>query len=841
MATLTEGELLRQFFEKAKAVGLPIDCGASGSPAAQIIVVGEAPGEREAQMNVPMVGASGQKLWKCLDEIGIRRQDCYVTNVSKRQMSLSAKGDAKIELKGTELAHWKGLLDWELEQLPNKKIILALGGTALEALTGETGITNWRGSVLEYRGIPVVATFNPAMILREPKYDPIFRFDMFKIDRVLRGTFKHVEPNVLINPSPREALREIERLRDELHPISWDIETISGETACHGFANSREQAVCINFRTARTNRFSLAEERDVRKAIAALFADERLQWITQNGNFDSYWTWFKDRIVPPRIWFDTLLAHHTLYSNLPHGLGFLTTQYTDHPYYKDEKDDWKEGGEIDTFWQYNGKDCCYTWEIHEKELQELKDQGLEKFFFDHVMRLMPHLSMMTVLGLKIDVSLKGELITSLREEVEQYRQKFIRFARHALNDPNYECNPRSVPQMHDLLFNKLKLIGRGFSTDDENRDRMLRHPKTPEAAKAMLNALTTYKEQDKFLGTYAEMEIDGDGRARCEYKQFGTKAAPGRLSSSKVLWGTGMNFQNQPQKAQKMFIADEGYEFTYCDASQAEARVVAWLWNVKLLKENFIKAFADQSFDIHRGNASAIFKLPYDEIPSYDRLELGTHTDDPLRDGEPTKRFLGKRCVHGLNYRMQAQKLADVCGIAFNQALEAYNSYHRAFPEIREAWQEIVETVKRTKELWTPFGRRNIWLEPLYTEEQLESVVAFVPQSTIGDKIASVIYKCHEDPDWPKSKRTGVSEASVKPVFPHTAGLEAVMKLNIHDALIAMHLPQHREQVYAVMKKHMEEPIYIKGEPVVIPADFKRSLPDEKGIHRWSTIAKIKK
>ena len=76
------------------------------------------------------------------------------------------------------------------------------------------------------------------------------------------------------------------------------------------------------------------------------------------------WLWYKDKIRVPHLWFDTMLAHHVLYPTLPHNLGFLTCQYTDNPYYKDEREVWSEGGDIETFWDYNGKDCCNTLAIY---------------------------------------------------------------------------------------------------------------------------------------------------------------------------------------------------------------------------------------------------------------------------------------------------------------------------------------------------------------------------------------------------------------------------------------------------------------------------------------------
>jgi len=860
MESITEQQLVREFSRRAQDAGLVIDCHSHGDPNSEIVIIGEAPGEREKAMGIPLVGGTGQKLWKELRSFGIERTQCYVTNVCKRQVSQSTTADIRNPIKGHEGEHWINLLRWELDQLPNKKIILVLGGLALKALFRHDSVTAWRGSVLHYHGVPAVITFNPAMVLREPKWEPIFRFDLNKLNRVITGRFKYAADSEFIyhyDMSPKEIFDHIARVRDERTPLAIDIEVIANETACIGFSNGGKRGVCVNFRDQKTNRYNIGEERSIRLAIQEMFNDDRVPIVAQNGNFDICWMWYKDRIRIPRLYFDTMTAHHTLYPRMPHNLGFLTTQYTDYPYYKEERSIWREGGDISSFWQYNCKDSIITHEVHYRILKELEDQKMDKFYFNHVAKLAPELVIMTVNGLRIDTSLQDQLKAELKDDVQRYEQKFLAHMKAALAvskvgelDPDYTVNYKSPTQLADLLFNKLNLVGRGYSTNEENRQRMKNHHGTSPEAKAMLEELDTLKYQEKFLSTYASMEIDEDLRARCEYKQIGTQSAPGRLSSSKVMWGSGMNLQNQPERAQKMFMADKAIDekftsplllpviskngvkynakgspdqvFIYNDLSQAEARVVAALWNVRALLENFAKAGAGQ-FDVHRLNASTIFDCAYEEIPSYDRLTYGKTTDDPLRDGEPTRRFLGKRCVHGLNYRMSPQKLADVCGIKLDDANRAYNAYHRAFPEIRQGWDELIKRVKRDKVIFTPFGRRLLFLEPIYDDNQLDSIVAFQPQSTIGDKVASVIYKCHNDKEWPRFRN---------------GQLAARMILNIHDALISSCSKADVDLVIAITKKYSEEPININGIDVSIPSEFKVSKPDEKGIHRWSTLSK---
>jgi uracil-DNA glycosylase family 4 len=809
----TEAWLMREFLARAKACQLEVDCLGSGRLDSEICIIAEAPGEREVNMKMPLVGGSGKLLWDVLRPLEIGRQDCYVTNVVKKQVALSTKTDARNPVKKPELEHWEGLLDWELDYLPNLKYILALGNFALHALTNDTGITKWRGSVFDckvgrkQRVVKVIVTNNPAHILRNLSLEPMYKFDIAKLRRVMDGKFTQHSITGAINPSYKESCNYIDNLSKSDAPIAFDIEVIANETACIGFANNPNEGICINWRDTSTNRYSLSEEGLLRDRIQRLFQDSSNRFIAQNGSFDSGWLWYKDRIHVPSVWFDTLLGHHTLYPRMPHNLGYLTAQYTDHPYYKDEGKTWREGGNINDFWQYNVKDCCITWAVHDQIHKELRAQKLDDFFFSHVMRLQPHLVKMQVGGILADISLKDQISKQLRNELDGKLIEFHNQVHVLTGDENFRPNPKSPKQLSELFFNYLGLVGRGSSTNKENRARMFNHSRTTTEQKQLLTHLDDYLKEHKFYSTYATQEVDPDGRIRCEYKQFGVQSAPGRLSSSKVMWGSGMNLQNQPHRAYPMFVCDDGYMLSYFDLKQAEAKVVAYLWNVQGLIETFERAEKEAGFDVHRGNAARIFKRDYNEIPEGDWTE----------DLKPTERYLGKRCVHGLNYRMQAPKLAEVCSIPTQQGFEAYASYHRAFPEIQQGWESTIKTVREERMLFTPLGRRLIWLERL-TEESFDSVIAFVPQSTIGDKVSSVIYLCHEDEDWPADAR---------------------MLLNIHDALIAIHRPDDAGTVQRLMKKHAESPIMIRGQAVHIGTDIKQSEPGEDGVHRWSTLTEV--
>lgn len=808
--------LFDELVNRATACQLLVECGMDGSTQCEVAVVAEAPGSREVQLGTPLIGGSGKLLWNTLRPHGITRKDCYVTNVCKRQIALE---DGKRKpLSNTESEQWKALLRWELCQLPNLKYVLISGGIALEALTGLTGVTQRRGSVLPItldngHQIHGVVTLNPAAVLRDLKQEVAFRLDCAKLYRVMNGLHKFQAIRERINPTVDEALAWIAKMKRERKPISFDIETIANETACVGLANSGTEGMCINFRTRNADRYSVDDEMRIRRALQDLFDDPNARFIAQNASFDSYWLWYKDKLRVRRVWFDTMLAHHTLYPGLPHNLGFLCTQYTDYPFYKDEAKQWREGGDIDSFWKYNVHDCCVTWQVAEKLEKELKDQALDKFFFENVMPLQPSLVRMTVGGVLTDQSLRAQLQDDISAEVAKRLEDFRAAVEKATGDAEYaaKVNPRSSKQLSDLLFTRLGLIGRGASTDEENRKAIYNHPRTPENARTILRAIDAYAEEHKFLSTYVDSEIDPDGRIRCDYRQAGVQKAPGRLSSSKTLWGSGMNLQNQPPRARSMFIADPGYCFVYFDLSQAEARVVGWLANIPKWKEQFEKARKDGKYDCHRALAAEMWGMPYESVPKEDFLP------DAAGLPRPTRRFIAKRCRHGLNYRMGPERLSQVTGLDRQEAYAAYQAYHRTTPELRRWWAELEKEAREKKMLFNAYGRRLILLER-FGDEALESVVAFKPQSTIGDKVCRVIRQCENDVRWPKDAR---------------------IALNVHDALIALAPLTNWKRVAQLMVHYAEEPLLLNGEQLIIPADIGLSQADETGLHRWSTIKKI--
>jgi DNA polymerase len=139
-----------------------------GPKRARILFVGEQPGDKEDLAGKPFVGPAGKLLDRCLEEAGIDRNLCYVTNAVKH-FKFAARGKRRIHAKPNagEVQACAWWLAAEL-RLVKPKLAVALGATALYSLLGrQAKVTRDRGTVLRSPdGLPVLVTIHPSALLR---------------------------------------------------------------------------------------------------------------------------------------------------------------------------------------------------------------------------------------------------------------------------------------------------------------------------------------------------------------------------------------------------------------------------------------------------------------------------------------------------------------------------------------------------------------------------------------------------------------------------------------------------------------------------------------------------
>jgi uracil-DNA glycosylase family 4 len=142
-------------------------CFADGGPQADVMLIGEAPGAEEDRLGRPFVGQSGKLLDKMLATIGVQRRSVYITNV------IYWRPPGNRSPTQAEIAACQPFLERQIELL-KPKIIVFLGGIAARGLLGvKEGVTKLRGRRFVYTTadgtrIPVMVTFHPAFLLRQP-------------------------------------------------------------------------------------------------------------------------------------------------------------------------------------------------------------------------------------------------------------------------------------------------------------------------------------------------------------------------------------------------------------------------------------------------------------------------------------------------------------------------------------------------------------------------------------------------------------------------------------------------------------------------------------------------
>jgi uracil-DNA glycosylase len=137
-----------------------------GNVDSELMFVGEAPGADEDLQGEPFVGKAGQLLTKIIETMGLRRDTVYIANILKCRPDTPGQASGNRKPTPEEMQTCIPFLHEQID-LIRPKVLVALGGTAVEGLLGKTvGIMKLRGHWQTYRGIPLMPTYHPAYVLR---------------------------------------------------------------------------------------------------------------------------------------------------------------------------------------------------------------------------------------------------------------------------------------------------------------------------------------------------------------------------------------------------------------------------------------------------------------------------------------------------------------------------------------------------------------------------------------------------------------------------------------------------------------------------------------------------
>ncbi len=397
-----------------------------------ILFVGEAPGADEDRQGEPFVGKSGQLLREAIDDT-LKGWRIGISNVVRCRTPLNRTPNK------TETAACGSRLVAEI-QARKPRLIVALGNTPLEFLTGESGITAYNGRVLRSRnkGIPetdVLACFHPAYVLRFDNERTRFWETVASADDVLSGT----QPQ-LRGLGTYETLEDVDRIREVFagfgasrRPVAVDTETGSLHfwdtkypgVLCLSFSNGDARGYTVPWdhkeSTFRINGPKEEQREEVRQLLEWLLTDPGIFRVGQNEKFDRKAIRHHLGFEPAIFDRDTFLTH-TILDERPgtHGLKVLTHKYTGAGGYEHELEDYKKehpecdpekGGSYANFpaallFKYAAIDADMTWcadscLITEKEFVE--NERFQAYASVFMPKLSRALASMEYTGVTVDV------------------------------------------------------------------------------------------------------------------------------------------------------------------------------------------------------------------------------------------------------------------------------------------------------------------------------------------------------------------------------------------------------------------------------------------------------
>lgn len=546
----------------------------SGPCPADVMIVGEAPGADEEIKRAPFVGMSGKELDRMLHEVGFIRADMRVANVCRYRppgndiSHFIETARSKAVAKG--MTHfWKGkyfndLVEEGREELRKEiaevrpKMIIALGETALWALCGVSGITSWRGSLLNLHedmgdtSIVVIPTYHPAAILRMWDWRAIAVRDLKRASDYIANPSAYSYPPYAfsIRPTLTGVTQTLQSLLSDLSKgsvrIACDIETIARHIACVGIAWSELEAICIPFIDAGGKDYwNEDEEVHVYGLLKKVLTHPNAFVIGQNFNYDRQ-HFAKHWGYSPNLRFDTMLAQHVLFPGLPKSLDFLSSMYCRwHRYWKDElKEYHKMPSDVHQFWSYNAKDCVITWEVA-NVLDGLIDGANLREQFNFQMRMNEHVFRTMLRGIKVDVARRSKVANELMEAIGA-RERLI----HQI--VGEELNVGSPKQMKEFFYDSLgfqPILHRKTKKPTLDDDALRRLTAKNPIIAPLVELITEKRSLGVFLSTFCLMPLDSDLRMRTSYNVAGTETF--RFSSGENAFGSGGNLQNIPKGDEK--------------------------------------------------------------------------------------------------------------------------------------------------------------------------------------------------------------------------------------------------------------------------------------------------
>ena len=549
-----------------------------------LVVVGEAPGVREALDKTPFIGESGQLLRKTLSEVGFNVSKVTLTNVCKCHPPQNELPQKKAQTLCTKLYLFNELKDL------NPKLVVLAGATALNVFFPKESIMGKAGNFMEAQGMKFLPVLHPAYCLRNPTSTPRLRKDLKRAHQYLNNEITNTNNFIVVDTEDR-----LEEARQDLivsppEFLSFDVETnelldvfdktMTLWTCGFGLGGGKAYSIPLNHPENENIVF-----RDKCWSLVQQVMVNTSKKIAHNAAFDLK-VLKKMGIEWKNFYADTMVMAFLLDENrYSIGLKQLSAEYLDGYMYEFTKD-------MHKLCLYNAEDCNNTMGLFGKFEPELRKYSKMWRLFEK--------TLMPMIDVIVDMELEGVLIdtkasTKLASDIHRKLDAVYEGIEETFPQSK-GVNLNSTKQLRELMFDKLKYpVAKKtesglWSTDNEVLENLSRHNYK------LATYLLKIRKYEKMLSTYVEKLpeiLKDDGRVHGNFNICGART--GRLSSS------APNMQNMPRdkSVKSMFVASPGCLFLQGDASQMELRVACSIAN----EPTMIKAYQEDK-DIHKVTAS---------------------------------------------------------------------------------------------------------------------------------------------------------------------------------------------------------------------------------------------
>ena len=751
----------------------------------ETMIIGEAPGYREDNINKPFSGNAGKYLEEEFNHVEILRKDIYITN------AVHCRPPDNRTPKVSEIKACDNWIKKEIAEV-NPMYILLLGNTALRSALGRgLKITLARGKVVQVGEKLYFPTFHPAAILRDVNKKQIFREDIKRFSQMVKEGELREDEAKNFNPILIDEWKDLEELKKDFSvnsSITLDIETNTlnpweegSLVNCIGLGTRKNQWI-IPLSHRESPFFRPKDQMMIMFFLDHLLEGKRI--YTHSGKFDLLFLRVKYG-MKWKVNFDSLMASFLLDENGSHKLKFLASVFYGAPNYDLDKADKIGGASLEVLAEYCARDVYYTRKLAINFRKKLKEDPALYLFYKTL--IVPTINMF------IDVERRGAWIRKkelgkIRKELQLEADKVEEGLNRLAGEFEREgVNWNSPTQVSEILF---ELIGLepievtktgAFSTSESVLKQLsLEH----DLPKLLLEYRGLTKLLTGFLRSWEEKLVGN--RLHPTFKLHG--AVTGRLSCGNP------NLQQVPRKSiiRSLFSAPKGWKLVEADYSQIELRIVASLSKDPEMMKVFLTGG-----DIHTTTA---------------QLVSGEES------GEKEWRKKAKAVNFGLIYGMGAKKLRiyakekfDV-DLSYEEARDFKDKFFTQYSSIRK-WHKRQIRVARNNEYVRNLMGRVRHLPEIHSRDFMErssterKSINSPVQSLASDLLISGAIELHRKLDPKEFRIIGT----------------------IHDALLMEIKTNSINRILPIVKETMEKPEALK----ILGVDFLVPIEVEISIGNW--------